>query len=241
MGGRPAFGRDGCLDNDDVSGTQGASLINDDAHTISSPPITTPAPNTSPAPLRMAATFAGATVSVRFLGFTRIWRGSGIAFDKVALFLPDVEYETETAYVRLPPCVRRAVRDAGLEFRAAVHAAAHAVLNVLPLFILCNANDVGTGAEPGYACWGAWRWDKGWPLIGQSLDTPLSLVFCASPLQSPPNHPPDLPSRVRQPLRHALQARAPAHLRQVPWRHRACSRGRSWVEPQDASLDRAKV
>ncbi|KAK2075786.1 hypothetical protein QBZ16_001527 [Prototheca wickerhamii] len=153
VGGRPAFGRDGCLDNDDVDGTQGASLINDDAHTLSSSPITAPAPNASPAPLRVAATFAGATVSVRFLGFTRIWRGSGIAFDKVALFLPDVEYETETAYVRLPPCVRRAVRDAGLEFRAAVHAAAHAVLNVLPLFILCNANDVGTGAEPGCARW----------------------------------------------------------------------------------------
>lgn len=168
VGGRPAFGRDGCLDNDDVDGTDGSSanLANQGTHTAStsntSSPITTPVPN-SPAPLRIAATFAGATVSVRFLGFTRIWRGSGIAFDKVALFLPDVEYETETAYVRLPPCVRRAVRDVGLEFRAAVHAAAHAVLNVLPLFILCNANDVGTGAELGYACWGAWRWDKGWP------------------------------------------------------------------------------
>ena len=53
-------------------------------------------------------------------------------------------------------------------------------------------------------------------------------------------HPPNLPSRVRQPVRHALQARAPAHLRQVPWRHRARGRGRGWVEWQDAVLCRAK-
>lgn len=61
------------------------------------------------------------------------------------MFLPDVQYETEATYVRLPHTARLALRDAELEFRAAVHAAAHAVLNVLPLFVLCNANDVGTG------------------------------------------------------------------------------------------------
>lgn len=41
-----------------------------------------------------------AVITLRFLGFLRVWRGSGIAFDRVDLFLPDVQLETEAAYVR---------------------------------------------------------------------------------------------------------------------------------------------
>lgn len=37
--------------------------------------------------------------------------------------------------------------DAGLGYRESVHAAAHAVLSVLPLFIMCGSNDVATGAN----------------------------------------------------------------------------------------------
>lgn len=41
-----------------------------------------------------------AAVTLRFMGFVRIWRGSGVTFDHVRLFLPDVQFVTQAAYVR---------------------------------------------------------------------------------------------------------------------------------------------
>jgi hypothetical protein len=66
-------------------------------------------------------------------------------FDTVDLFLPDVQFATEASYVRLPPLARQRVREAGLPFREGLHAASHALLNVLPLHLMSNPNDVGTG------------------------------------------------------------------------------------------------
>ena len=69
------------------------------------------------------------------------------------LFLPDVQFATEAAYIRVPPSARQRAREAGLPFREGLHAASHAVLNVLPLYLMSNANDVGTGAfMSGAAC-----------------------------------------------------------------------------------------
>ncbi len=56
--------------------------------------------------------------------------------------------------MRVPAAARRACAAAGLAFREGVHGAAHALLNVLPRFMMCNAGDVGGGAE---ACSGARR------------------------------------------------------------------------------------
>jgi DEAD/DEAH box helicase domain-containing protein len=48
----------------------------------------------------------------------------------------------QAAYIRLPPTVRRRLLAAGLSFREAVHAASHALLNVVPLFMMCNPEDM---------------------------------------------------------------------------------------------------
>ena len=50
--------------------------------------------------LPTSAASGDAVVTLRFMGFMRIWRGSGIAFDAVRLFLPDVQFATEAAFVR---------------------------------------------------------------------------------------------------------------------------------------------
>ncbi|KAG7666576.1 hypothetical protein KSW81_000350 [Nannochloris sp. 'desiccata'] len=104
----------------------------------------------SPLVLPTSARASACTVTTRWLGFVRIWRGTGEVFDSVDLFLPDVQYETEAAYLRLPPTARRRVEAAGLPFRDGVHAAAHAVLNALPLFIMTNPEDVGTECDNPY-------------------------------------------------------------------------------------------
>ncbi|KAL4447650.1 hypothetical protein ABPG75_004869 [Micractinium tetrahymenae] len=102
-----------------------------------------------------AAGPAGATmcspalVTTRWLGFRRIWRGTGEVFDTVDLFVPDVQFETEAAYLRLPRHVRQCLKEAGkcLPFRDGVHAACHALLNVLPLFLMCNPSDMGAECD----------------------------------------------------------------------------------------------
>jgi Domain of unknown function (DUF1998) len=160
-------------------------------------------------------------VTLRFLGFVRIWRGSGIAFDHVRLFLPDVQFATQAAYVRCvsqgtqldttagssshDSCVaaygallalpvplspghrhwrssRAAVRlaselgsrtggfashsaracrvavearrrcvAAGLPYRDGLHAASHSVLNVLPLFMMANPDDLRAECDNPYS------------------------------------------------------------------------------------------
>lgn len=44
------------------------------------------------------AACAEALVTVRWLGFHRIWQGSGEAFDHVDLFLPDVQFPTQVSF-----------------------------------------------------------------------------------------------------------------------------------------------
>ncbi|KFM29328.1 Putative ATP-dependent helicase HRQ1 [Auxenochlorella protothecoides] len=62
--------------------------------------------------LSTSATCAPATITMRFLGFKRVWRGSGVVFDRVELFLPDMRFSTDATYIRLPHIVRLSLRDA---------------------------------------------------------------------------------------------------------------------------------
>jgi DEAD/DEAH box helicase domain-containing protein len=45
-------------------------------------------------------------VTTRWLGFYRVWQGSGEVFDAVDLFLPDVQFNTQ-ARARCPPVPTR--------------------------------------------------------------------------------------------------------------------------------------
>ena len=96
------------------------------------------------------ATCNDCTVTTRWMGYARIWRGSGKVFDSVDLFVPDVVYDTVACSQRLPRLARALVQEKGHEFRDAVHAAAHAVMNILPLFLMCNPEDVGTECDNQY-------------------------------------------------------------------------------------------
>ncbi|GIL51561.1 hypothetical protein Vafri_7530, partial [Volvox africanus] len=96
------------------------------------------------------ASCESALVVVRYLGFHRVWQGSNRLFDTVDLFLPDVIYETQAAYVRVPPSARRECSARNLSFREGCHAANHALLNVVPLFLIANARDLGTECDNPY-------------------------------------------------------------------------------------------
>lgn len=96
-----------------------------------------------------------AEVETSWQGYVKIWRGTGEVFDEVDQPLPAAVYETVAAWIRVPDAAREAVAALPQllegfpprELRAGLHAAAHAVLNALPLFVMCSGADVGTECD----------------------------------------------------------------------------------------------
>ena len=56
----------------------------------------------------------------------------------------------QAAYIRVPQAARREMAERGLPFREGLHAASHALINVVPLFLLCNATDLGSECDNPY-------------------------------------------------------------------------------------------
>ncbi|EFJ19701.1 hypothetical protein SELMODRAFT_418902 [Selaginella moellendorffii] len=83
-------------------------------------------------------------ITTSWIGFRKIWEVSNETFDSVDLHLPDVSYDSQAAWIRVPNEVKEAVEAKCLDLRAGLHSACHALLNVLPLYIMCNPSDVGT-------------------------------------------------------------------------------------------------
>ncbi|KAI3867374.1 hypothetical protein MKX03_036501 [Papaver bracteatum] len=83
-------------------------------------------------------------VTTSWFGFFRIQRGSGEIIDSVDLTLPQYSYESQAVWIRVPQSIKKEVETQSYSFRAGLHAASHAVLNVVPLFIQCNSSDMGT-------------------------------------------------------------------------------------------------
>ncbi|OVA04884.1 Helicase [Macleaya cordata] len=83
-------------------------------------------------------------VTTTWFGFFRIQRGSNEIIDSVELSLPQYSYESQAVWIRVPQSIKKAVEIQGFSFRAGLHAASHALLNVVPLFIQCNSSDMAT-------------------------------------------------------------------------------------------------
>ena len=56
----------------------------------------------------------------------------------------------QAAYIRVPQSARRAMAERQLPFREGLHAASHALINVVPLFLLCNSTDLGAECDNPY-------------------------------------------------------------------------------------------
>ena len=56
----------------------------------------------------------------------------------------------QAAYVRVPASARAALKERKLPFRDGLHAASHALLNVLPLRLMCGTLDMGTECDNPY-------------------------------------------------------------------------------------------
>ncbi|KAL2340690.1 hypothetical protein Fmac_008630 [Flemingia macrophylla] len=77
-------------------------------------------------------------VTTTWFGFYRIWRGSNQIFDTIDLALPQYSYESQAVWVPVPQPIKEAVAKQNYDFRGGLHAASHAILQVVPLHITCN-------------------------------------------------------------------------------------------------------
>ncbi|WOL03035.1 hypothetical protein Cni_G11755 [Canna indica] len=83
-------------------------------------------------------------VTTKWFGFYRIWKASNRIFDKVELTLPAFSYESQAVWICVPQSVKTVLEAEKLPFRPGLHAASHALLNVVPLYIMCNGFDLAT-------------------------------------------------------------------------------------------------
>ncbi|KAL5993779.1 hypothetical protein ACLOJK_038136 [Asimina triloba] len=74
-------------------------------------------------------------VTTCWFGFYRIKRGSNQIIDSIELSLPKYSYESQAVWIRVPQSVKTAVEIQNFSFRAGLHAASHALLNITPLYI----------------------------------------------------------------------------------------------------------
>ncbi|TXG51653.1 hypothetical protein EZV62_024177 [Acer yangbiense] len=80
-------------------------------------------------------------VTTTWFGFHRIWRGSSKIFDTMELSLPKYSYESQAVWIQVPQPVKALV-EKNFSFRSGLHAACHALLHVVPLYIRCNSSDL---------------------------------------------------------------------------------------------------
>ncbi|KAK9066603.1 hypothetical protein SSX86_013926 [Deinandra increscens subsp. villosa] len=83
-------------------------------------------------------------VTTTWFGFRRIWKGSNQVFDTVNLSLPSYTYESQAVWIRVPQPIKTTVETENYSFRGGLHAAGHALLHIIPLYIICNSSDLAS-------------------------------------------------------------------------------------------------
>jgi DEAD/DEAH box helicase domain-containing protein len=68
-----------------------------------------------------------------------------------ALDLPPQIFNTVSLWFDLPPAAVSRISQAGRDFYGGIHAVEHAAISILPLFALCDRNDIGGVSTPFHA------------------------------------------------------------------------------------------
>ena len=70
--------------------------------------------------------------------------------DKVPLDLPETQLNTEAVWVAIPQRITDVLIGRGLDLHGAIHAIEHCSIGILPLFALCDRNDIGGVSHPAH-------------------------------------------------------------------------------------------
>ncbi len=82
-------------------------------------------------------------VTTRVVGFKKKAQFTEEVIGEEPLDLPPQHFPTVALWFDLPPEVVRRLDKAQLDFAGGLHAAEHASISILPLFALCDRNDIG--------------------------------------------------------------------------------------------------
>ena len=91
-----------------------------------------------------SATFFGEVeVTTQVMGFRRKKQFSEEVLGEEALDLPPQRFRTQSVWFSLPDGLEKRLAGEGLDLAGGLHAAEHASIAMLPLFALCDRNDIG--------------------------------------------------------------------------------------------------
>lgn len=96
------------------------------------------------------AAFGDVLVGTRVTHYWRKQLFSERVIDKVPLDLPELELNTEGVWIILPTGLTDRLIGRGFDLTGAIHAIEHASIGILPLFVLCDRNDVGGVSHPAH-------------------------------------------------------------------------------------------
>ncbi|AKG53678.1 ATP-dependent RNA helicase [Dehalogenimonas sp. WBC-2] len=101
--------------------------------------------------IRGAAVHLGEVqVTVTVIGFKRKAQFTEEVLGEEALCLPPQQVETVALWFEIPEGLAQEVMDpaAGLDFAGGLHAVEHAAIGILPLYAMCDRNDIGGLSTP---------------------------------------------------------------------------------------------
>jgi len=92
--------------------------------------------------------FGDVEVSTKITHFWRKQLFTERIIDKTPLDLPEVTLNTEAVWITLPIEMTSKMLGRGLDLVGSIHAIEHAAIGIMPLFALCDRNDIGGVSNP---------------------------------------------------------------------------------------------
>jgi len=92
--------------------------------------------------------FGDVDVTITVVGFKRKKQFTEEVIEEEPLDLPAQNFPTKALWFDLPQKAIDKITDAGLDFHGGLHACEHAAIGILPLFALCDRNDIGGVSTP---------------------------------------------------------------------------------------------
>jgi DEAD/DEAH box helicase domain-containing protein len=87
-------------------------------------------------------------VTVAVVGFKKIRQFSEETIGEEPLDLPTITFPTVALWFDVPPAAAARIAASGMDFAGGLHATEHAAIGILPLFALCDRNDIGGVSTP---------------------------------------------------------------------------------------------
>lgn len=97
-----------------------------------------------------SASFGDVRVGTQVTHYWRKQLFTERVIDKAPLDLPELELNTEAVWIRIPQSITNRLTGREFDLTGAIHAIEHAAIGLMPLFVLCDRNDIGGVSHPGH-------------------------------------------------------------------------------------------